>query len=120
MPGIMSLPSLSTQDIINRSGLPVIPYSLLLLQKLQAWDDHRLSKEERYKKKVPIDAKDVMWLLTSTNVSDHIPKGSSDYWSNRAFFSEAFEMASRKRVKEFCSINTNSHELWSQLGFVVF
>ncbi|KAG6863048.1 hypothetical protein C0991_008570, partial [Blastosporella zonata] len=98
LPGVMNLPSLEPSNVVTHAGLPIVPYQVLLLHKLQAWDDHRLSGEERYMKKVPIDAKDVLWLLTWSEVEAFMPpEDSVDMWSDRTFFSEAFENASRER-----------------------
>ena len=43
--------------------IPLVPFSLLLLHKLQGWDDHRKAEEAHKRKKVPQDAADVRRLL---------------------------------------------------------
>ncbi|KAG6835357.1 hypothetical protein H0H93_002209 [Arthromyces matolae] len=116
LPGIMHLPFLTPTDITIRSGLPIIPYPVLLLQKLQAWDDHRLSEEERYRKKLPVDAKDVIWLLAPSNWEKMGPAS----WNDRRFFEEGFEKLSRARVIAFCMAYPTTSELWSRLGFTTY
>ncbi|KAG6816468.1 hypothetical protein H0H87_005828 [Tephrocybe sp. NHM501043] len=115
LPGVMNLPPLAPSSVVMRSGLPVVPYPVLLLQKLQAWDDHRLSEEERYRKKVPIDAKDLLWLLTSSDV-ELVPADAKNAWSDRSLFSEAFEKLSRERIKALCAAIPTFREKWAKLG----
>ncbi|KAI4294716.1 hypothetical protein K525DRAFT_176078, partial [Schizophyllum commune Loenen D] len=40
LPGILHLPALPEARIVWIAGFPVIPFPLLLLQQLQAYDDH--------------------------------------------------------------------------------
>ncbi|KAG6908910.1 hypothetical protein DXG01_002791 [Tephrocybe rancida] len=116
LPGVMNLPSLQLWQVVIRAGLPVVPYSVLLMQKLQGWDDHRNSADDRHRKKAPDDTKDVLWLLES---SDALMNTSSQLqaWSDRSLFSESFENLSRTRVNLFCVVFPASSEKWRKLGF---
>ncbi|KAG6893566.1 hypothetical protein C0992_009497, partial [Termitomyces sp. T32_za158] len=83
--------------------IPVLPFNVLLLQKLQAWDDHRRAEELRYKKKAPVDVEDLEWMLGFA-VPKYLrldPRRSATVWSNRELFDEEFEKRSRERVIEF-------------------
>jgi hypothetical protein len=119
LPGIMHLPALSPQRILwQKRGeyiLPVVPFSVLLLQKLQGWDDHRKATEKRYLGKAPVDVKDLQNLLQMRN---HIePLKVLRPWSDRTLFSEEFEQLSRERVAEFCVAFPDQLWVWHQLGF---
>ncbi|KAG6830480.1 hypothetical protein H0H92_000487 [Tricholoma furcatifolium] len=117
VPGIMNLPSCDPSEVIIRSDLPVIPFSVLLLQKLQAWDDHRLSNEDRYRKKVPIDVKDITWLLRASEDEALISNRPGAF--NRSWFSESFMMDSKRRIKAFCLEFPISVTVWKDLGFAI-
>ena len=137
LPGIMHLPMLSP-DLITwktdvnsrrRVNLPVVPFPVLLLQKLQGWDDHRLAVEERHKKKVPFDERDLWWALHAgvdqwlNDVSDEWSKkredGNWDVWSDRRLFSEEFEALSRERIKIICRLCPSLAGAWEALGFEI-
>ncbi|KAG5640525.1 hypothetical protein DXG03_008223 [Asterophora parasitica] len=146
LPGVMGLPNLTTvrgagvtwrgmggtarakqTDHLNLGPLPVLPFHVLLLQKLQAWDDHRRSPEERYAKKAPVDVQDLRWLLDvgvprylkAVPVSRDGTKKTewNAVWSDRAVFDEEFEARSRERVGAFCEVAPESVGAWSRLGF---
>jgi len=116
LPGIMHLPSLSKTDIKWKDGLPLVPFSLLLLQKLQGWDDHRRMPEPYQCEKSITDASDVHRLLKLEHV---VPLRFSRPWNNRALFSEEFFILSTRRVKEFTQLFPSCKDDWARLGFDV-
>jgi hypothetical protein len=113
-PGTLHLPTLPRTQIFWDEGLPIIPFSLLLLQKLQGWDDHRISGEDIKRLKQTTDAKDVRGLL---ELSGTVSLRFSRPWSDRVLFSEEFEALSRERVRLYCSMFPESSENWRLLGF---
>ena len=115
-PGTLHLPALPTTRIFWDEGLPLIPFSLLLLQKLQGWDDHRVSGEEVKRLKQITDAKDIQGLL---ELSGMVSLRFSRPWSDRLLFDEQFEMLSRGRVRLYCFMFPEWAEHWELLGFDV-
>jgi hypothetical protein len=121
LPGVMHLPALSASLIEWKGQLPVVPLSVLILQKLQGWDDHRKAEEERYTQKAPVDAKDLAWLIgggggKNARVLIYLKKRRP--WNDRALFSEEFEGLSRQRVISFCEAFPEHVKVFRDLGFV--
>ncbi|KAF9540264.1 hypothetical protein CPC08DRAFT_770826 [Agrocybe pediades] len=114
LPGIMHLPHLSKSEIKWKNDLPVIPFSLLLLQKLQGWDDHRRLPEPYQCEKSITDASDVHALLKLEHV---VPLRFAKPWGDRALFSEEFISLSIRRVKEFTELFPSCKDDWLRLGF---
>ena len=128
LPGVMHLPALPTSMITQISSLPLVPFPVLLLQKLQGWADHSASTESRYRRKIGVDSRDLEWCLDSRNVKRHLLKyvnngrqkeGLKQLWSDRTMFSEEFGALSRVRVREFCQVYTGLREAWKAIGFDV-
>ncbi|RDB17671.1 hypothetical protein Hypma_001273 [Hypsizygus marmoreus] len=119
LPGIMHLPSLLPVHITWKAELPLVPYDVLVLQKLQGWDDHRNAEEERYRKKAVVDVEDLQWIL-DVGISRHMRRGRSrmgERWSDRELFVEEFETLSRARVRAFCAEFPRFGQVWNALGF---
>ncbi|KAH9474352.1 hypothetical protein JR316_0012810 [Psilocybe cubensis] len=116
LPGTMNLPFLPSYNIKWRQGLPVVPFSLLLLQKLQGWDDHRRMPEPYKFEKHKVDASDVQSLL---QLEHAVPLRFSKPWTNRNLFNEDFYDLSLKRIKEFSAIYPACADGWARLGFTV-
>lgn len=119
LPGVMHLPALPRARIVwQKRGeyvLPVVPFAVLLLQKLQGWDDHRTATEARYVEKAPIDVADLANML---RMPRHVqPLTVSRPWADRALFSEEFEQLSSERVQEFCEEFPQHKRAWQLLGF---
>jgi hypothetical protein len=126
----MHLPALPTSMITHLSSLPLVPFPVLLLQKLQGWADHSASREARYRLKIGVDSGDLEWCLNKRNVKRYLLKYASNgsqkgeeclkgLWSDRTMFSEEFEALSRVRVREFCEVYTGLREAWKAIGFDV-
>ncbi|KAF8153408.1 hypothetical protein B0H34DRAFT_662490 [Crassisporium funariophilum] len=114
LPGTMHLPYLPPRLINIQDGLPVIPFSLLLLQKLQGWDDHRGMAEPHKYRKHTTDAADVQNLLKLQHV---VALRFSQPWNERILFSDEFMSLSVRRVRQFCSFYSDCTEEWRRLGF---
>lgn len=95
-------------------GFPTVPFSLLLLQKLQGWDDHRKSDDDFKRLRQSTDAEDVLGLLSLSGV---VTLSFSKPWSDRRVFSFEFELLTRERVREFCTAFPQSANEWRLLGF---
>jgi len=129
LPGVMNLPALPTSMITQRSSLPLVPFPVLLLQKLQGWADHRVATEARYRAKINVDAGDLEWCLNSGNVKRYLYVVSNynksqkarwkAMWSDRRMFSVEFEELSRVRVREFCGVHERLRDAWRAIGFDV-
>ena len=128
LPGTMHLPALPTSMITQLHSLPLVPFPVLLLQKLQGWADHSAATEARYRRKISVDSRDLEWCLNQRNVKRHLMKYASNgsqrerlkkLWSDRTMFSEEFEALSRVRVREFCDVYTGLREAWKAIGFDV-
>jgi hypothetical protein len=131
LPGVMHLPALPVFMITQLSYLPLVPFPVLLLHKLQGWADHCMATEARYRAKIGVDARDLKWCLDQRNVQRHLMKyvryrsspslkeRFKEIWSDRTMFSEEFEALSRVRVSQFCDVYTGLRDVWKAIGFEV-
>ncbi|KAF8965754.1 hypothetical protein BDZ97DRAFT_1729735 [Flammula alnicola] len=117
VPGTMHLPSLCGPSIKWQGGLPVVPFPLLLLQKLQGWDDHMHMVEPYKFEKHVTDASDVQALLKLEHV---VSLRFSQPWMDHMLFSREFMDLSVERVKDFCDMYPDSRSEWFRLGFGVY
>jgi hypothetical protein len=134
----MHLPALPTSMITTLYSLPLVPFPVLFLQKLQGWADHSAATEARYRRKIGVDSRDLEWCLDWKNVKRNLLKyapstttssnngGSQglrerlkELWSDRTMFSEEFEALSRVRVRQFCAVYTGLRDAWKAIGFEV-
>ncbi|KAF8608297.1 hypothetical protein BDV93DRAFT_552138 [Ceratobasidium sp. AG-I] len=107
-PGIMSIPAFSPRDILRKGDrdTPVAPYEVVLLLKLQGWDDHRRSSEARYNHKQHVDVEDIRELLKVA------PSGIS--------FNDLptdFMLIAREWVVSFAQRFPDSEPYWKVIGF---
>lgn len=118
IPGIMHLPNISPDRLIWTDGLPLVPYQLLLLQKLQAWDDHRTAREVVKREKSKVDAEDVKRLV---NMSQGIRLRTikNKPWDDEELFTPEFMTLTLGRVKEFCVEYPECANGWKAMGFSV-
>ena len=116
IPGIMYFPNLSPTLLTWLDRLPLIPYELLLLHKLQGWDDHRKSLDWWRRDKQYVDAEDVKQLM---KLSYGLRLRSSKPWNNPEIFLEEFCVLTLQRVKDFCAAYPDCSEPWKLLGFQV-
>jgi len=104
--------------------LPLVPFPVLLLQKLQGWDDHRTAVEERYRKKVPFDEKDLWWALNAgleSWLGEFRAEGGgreiAEVWKDEEMFTEEVLALTGERVDIFCELNPSLMQAWRDLGF---
>jgi hypothetical protein len=114
VPGTLHLPLLSQSHISWISGFPLVPFSLLLLHKLQGWTDHRDALENFKRQKQHMDAADVRRLMQLDPV---VGLGSSPPWEDKELFDEEFQRLSKERVKLYCETFPDRAEGWELLGF---
>ncbi|KAF8996742.1 hypothetical protein BDQ17DRAFT_1429542 [Cyathus striatus] len=116
----------------NSISLPVLPFPILFLQKLQGWADNHVAYEFHKRSKQVQDAADVKSLLKIgiemcklTVASSHYysmttsGKVFHDVWNDKTWFPGDFMEVSRKRVRLFCYYFPETWELWARLGFEV-
>ncbi|TCD70778.1 hypothetical protein EIP91_001809 [Steccherinum ochraceum] len=107
IPGIMNLPMLPTSSFVRIDNLPVLPFSALLLMKVQGWSDHRKSERSDYRLKQHQDAKDVNELLAIGKergerlTPETLP---SDFW-----------LAGMKLIVEYVNVK-GGRMSWEELG----
>lgn len=97
------------------SGIPLVPFSLLLLHKLQGWTDHRAAPEKHKQRKQSQDAADVRRLLAMQGMMKELQQTRP--WTNRELFSEEFQELTKERVKEYCKEFPDRATSWQILGF---
>lgn len=124
----MNLPALPTSLITQKHLLPIVPFPVLILQKLQGWADHSAATEARYRAKIGVDGRDLEWCLNSGTVKRHLSRYKNhkspkepwkELWSDGRMFSEEFEEISKVRVVEFCKVYEGLKEAWRAIGFDV-
>ena len=123
VPGTMHLPHLIVTYVVHlrdathsaSSIIPAVPFALLLLHKLQGWDDHRKAEEAYKNQKQHQDAADVRRLLALRHESELLAK--TQPWDNEELFSEEFRALTRERVKAYCEAFPDRSKEWKALGF---
>ncbi|KAF8167180.1 hypothetical protein B0H34DRAFT_791941 [Crassisporium funariophilum] len=126
-PGTMYLPHLMAKHILHidggiekelavlSPGIPVVPFSLLLLHKLQGWDDHRKAEESFKSKKQVQDAADIKKLMS---LRQHVEKlKKEEPWNDEELFSLEFQRLSRERIQDYCKTFPDRAQDWKSLGF---
>jgi hypothetical protein len=112
-PGTMNLPNLPLITVDWDEGLPLVPFSLLLLLKLQEWDDHRPSGQEFTDLEQRSDMEDVMMLLRLSKARE-----ACGYlaWIDKRVLSWDFMNLSEERIERFSHDFPESKELWLAIG----
>ncbi|KAF8996743.1 hypothetical protein BDQ17DRAFT_1364120 [Cyathus striatus] len=102
---------------------PVLPFAILLLQKLQDWSNHRISSDSFDKKMQPQDEGDMRNLLRLREMKILALTSSSYYfsnvWTTSKYFPAEFLEVSKKRVRLYCHYFTEKRDEWMRLGFEV-
>ncbi|KAG9127706.1 hypothetical protein FRC07_010629 [Ceratobasidium sp. 392] len=111
-PGVMSIPDFDPSEITwwgpRNSNIPVAPFEVVLLIKLQGWDDHRFSDEPRYFDKHFIDVEhiqDLLELVPDNCYFDYLP--------------DDFMQTAQERVLSFARLFPHTKSYWKDLGFKV-
>ncbi|KAF8624672.1 hypothetical protein AX17_007003 [Amanita inopinata Kibby_2008] len=116
LPGVLHLPDVPLRHIMTETDyqLPVVPYPLLLLQKLQGWSDHVNAKEDYKQQRQHNDVSDIWTLLGLPHV---VALQYSRSWDDMSLFDQEFQAMSRERVKKLCSAYPEQTGHWRVLGF---
>ncbi|SJL15596.1 uncharacterized protein ARMOST_19098 [Armillaria ostoyae] len=105
-PGVLHLPMIFSEVIVDKQGLPVVPMSILLPHKLQGWKDNMDSPIPRLRSKQDADAGDICSLLRIVieGMSTQ-EKKSSMYWRRFALerFDEEFRRETDRRAVPSCN-----------------
>jgi hypothetical protein len=113
-PGTTSnLSNLPLSTIDWDEGLPLVPFPLLLLLKLQEWNNHRKSNQVFTQSKQQIVMEDIMTLL---RLSKALESCGYLIWTDTRVFSWDFRKLSEERIVNFCDAFPESKELWLSIG----
>ena len=110
VPGVMNLPHIPTNFIVTIHGIPCAPLHLLLLHKLQAWDDRCRSSRPHVRAKIPGDIEDIEDLLFVAN------QRGLNLLERRPYITDSFHVISCRRVEEFVCQYPRYRQLWADLG----
>jgi hypothetical protein len=110
----MDIPSVPIADIdYPEPGKPCAPFTLVFLLKLQAWIQHRDSKELRFKVKSSTDAWDLRRMLPIARA-----KGIR-IQRKEVYLPPVFMASAPLRVKRFVQEWPETLHQWRALGFSV-
>ncbi|KAF9650327.1 hypothetical protein BDM02DRAFT_3112310 [Thelephora ganbajun] len=110
IPGVMDLPYVHPHYIIKIDKFPCAPLVLLLLHKLQGWDDRRGSRRPDFLAKIPGDVQDIGDLLRIAN------RLGLKVTKPKPYISHYFRSISYERVTEFSLKHPEYIRLWMGLG----
>ncbi|KIL64857.1 hypothetical protein M378DRAFT_162705 [Amanita muscaria Koide BX008] len=111
-PEPMGIPYVPEGAIVaSPSGIPVIPFPLLLILKVQGWRDHRGSSEERFWLKIPQDEADIKQLLLMLDHEDHLNRFG---WLPQWFIGNAYKVIGAY-IKKF----SRTRATWRSIGLYV-
>ncbi|KAK0244925.1 hypothetical protein EDD85DRAFT_760304 [Armillaria nabsnona] len=119
-PGVLHLPMIFSEAIVDMQGLPVVPMSILLPHKLQGWKDNMDSPITRLRSKQDDDAGDICSLLRIIieGMSTQEKKNSTYWkWFALKWFDEEFQGETDRRVRLFCSRFPEHRDMWKKLGW---
>lgn len=109
-PGVMNIPVISPDDIVWKNNLPLMPFSIILLLKLQAWTDHQTAGQSYLRMKQYTDSADIKRLLPIA-----ITKGTQP--RSDPLLPSSFISAAETRVRQFVTSFPDTHSQWTALGF---
>ena len=113
LPGVMSIPSIPSSSIVWIDGLPVAPFSMVLLLKLQAWDDHKKEYKTYLNLKQHTDVKDIDYMLPLAQANGLEPRKEST-------LPTSFIQKAEGRVRDYTRSFPNSAKYWKALGFEAY
>jgi hypothetical protein len=117
VPGTMHLPRLGTTYIQWVDQTPLVPFSLLLVHKLQGWDDNRNAEDNFRRSRQHKDAKDGKKLLGLKDLMEALSQSGSEGWADTELFSVEFQALTKERVKSYARAFPSSAKHWRSLGF---
>lgn len=109
-PGVMNIPHVATKHIEEIDGIPVAPFSLVLLLKLQAWKDHKAAMKAYLCMKQHTDVADINRLLPIACAREIHPRNDCGIPMDFIYKTEV-------RVKEYVERFPESRSGWKTLGF---
>jgi len=117
IPGILNIPAvpkqLVTSSHIKGHGLvPVMPFIVMLLLKLQGWSDHRGSRWVNLQIKQYVDARDINELLQMV-----VRDGKFDV-RKEGWLPASFVRDGKSRATAFIREYPSSSVYWKQIGLV--
>jgi hypothetical protein len=111
----MDIPTVPRQHLVKSSIrgniIPIMPFITVLLLKLQAWADHRLSRRPDLRAKQHMDVADINQLL-------RIAVTKEMHVLNESWLPESFVAAGKRRVLLFVSFNPHSAVKWGEIGLM--
>ncbi|KAJ3501096.1 hypothetical protein NLJ89_g9494 [Agrocybe chaxingu] len=117
VPGTMHLPFLYPDCVRWISGIPLAPFPVAFLHKVQGWDDHRLAEEAFNKAKQHKDAGDLRRMLALKQFVEEVRKEVQFTPGFMPYFGEEFMKLTRERVKAYCKAFPNRAKDWEAFGF---
>ena len=111
VPGVMDLPNIHPDYIVKIDRLPCAPLALLLLHKLQGWDERRNSRRPDFLAKIPGDVQDIAYLLRIAN------QRGLNITKPKPYITDSFRSISYERIIEFSYQHQEYASLWMGLGF---
>ena len=98
----LKIPKIPTRHIayVNDFNIPVLPFLVLLVLKVQGWHDHRSSTRDDFRRKVAQDKQDIDHLLNMVNDADHLDQFT---WLPRWFVDHAEDLV-RKYTERYPSV----------------
>ncbi|KAL1734315.1 hypothetical protein EV714DRAFT_202866 [Schizophyllum commune] len=116
IPGTLMLPLLAPSQITRIDDIPVVPFSVLLLQKLQGWDDHGREEQGFKRTKQQTDEGDLRRMMGLAAARALAAETSP--WDDEALFPAEFMQSSRERVIAYSKKFPDRAAWWEKLGFV--
>ncbi len=114
IPGILELPYVSPGRFVHVDGMALMPIIPLLMLKLKAWDDHRVSGRIDFRQKQYVDIRDINSLLQIA-----VDRGAS-LNVDSTYLSLDFVQAAKDRLTKFLEVVRNTRvQSWKQIGFDV-
>ncbi|PBK96054.1 hypothetical protein ARMGADRAFT_1061763 [Armillaria gallica] len=115
-PGVLHLPMIFSEAIVDRQGLPVVPISILLLHKLQGWKDNMDSDLPRLLNKQDADVGVLKTIIEGMSMHE---RTNATHWKRFALerFDEGFRGDTERRVELFCESFPEYQEMWKTLGW---
>jgi hypothetical protein len=95
----------------NGDSIPVMPFIAVLLLKLQAWADHRISHRMDLRLKQYVDVRDIYELLKIAARNSEMHLREAESWLPRMFVA-----VGRCRVANFILSHSDSSVYWRQIG----
>lgn len=109
--GVMDIPEIDKSNIEIIRGLPIMPFSIVLLLKLLAWSDHRVASKLYLRQKQHTDAMDIKCLLPLAAA-----KGVS---ASDSVIPDSLLKASKAPIRMFDALaKTDTRSGWQSLGFL--